>query len=160
MTVKRTVKRAAVRAGRLLSNDDASDRRVVFCYHSVHPSRPHGSTTPELFEQHVLWLQQHCRLTSLDELVRDATARDGEGPWVALTFDDGYEDNHSIALLILLHHGATATFYVTSGSWIESRRSSRGSNDSGAARSRTSCRWTGRRSESSARAGWRSEAMV
>ena len=34
---------------------------------------------------------------------------------MAITFDDGYSDNHDVALPILLRHGLTATFFVSSG---------------------------------------------
>jgi len=34
---------------------------------------------------------------------------------VSITFDDGYRDNHDIALPLLKRHGLTATFYVSSG---------------------------------------------
>lgn len=34
---------------------------------------------------------------------------------VSITFDDGYRDNHDIALPLLKKHGLSATFYVASG---------------------------------------------
>lgn len=34
---------------------------------------------------------------------------------ISITFDDGYRDNHDIALPLLRRHGLTATFYVSSG---------------------------------------------
>jgi len=34
---------------------------------------------------------------------------------VAITFDDGYFDNHAVALPILQRHGLTATFFICSG---------------------------------------------
>lgn len=34
---------------------------------------------------------------------------------VSITFDDGYRDNHDLALPLLKRHGLSATFYVTSG---------------------------------------------
>jgi peptidoglycan/xylan/chitin deacetylase (PgdA/CDA1 family) len=109
--VKRTVKRAALSVGRRLADADLGHRRVVFCYHSVHPNRPYPSTTPSLFEEHIGWLRAHCRVTSLDDLVAEA----GTGPTVAITFDDGYEDNHTYALPILERFGVAATFFVTTG---------------------------------------------
>lgn len=109
--VKRAAKTAALAAGRRMADADVTRRRVVFCYHSVHPDRPYPSTTPALFEAHVAWLNAHARIVSLDELIR---LPDG-GPAVALTFDDGYEDNHAHVLPILSRHGVTATFFVTTG---------------------------------------------
>ena len=115
MRLKRTVKRVAVAAGRLVSRPDPTTRRVVFCYHSVHPSRPFHSTTPEVFERHVQWLKERCHLVSLLDLMSHHAHRRSDKPMVAITFDDGYEDNHSQALPILARHGATATFFITAG---------------------------------------------
>jgi peptidoglycan/xylan/chitin deacetylase (PgdA/CDA1 family) len=114
MRLKRAIKRAALAAGRL-SRPDLSTRRVVFCYHSVHPKRPYASTTPEAFERHVQWLKEHCRLVSLVELVTDPGTNHSGKPVVAITFDDGHGDNHSYALPILAKHGVRATFFITAG---------------------------------------------
>jgi peptidoglycan/xylan/chitin deacetylase (PgdA/CDA1 family) len=115
MPLKRLMKRAALVAGRLSSGRNLSTRRVVFCYHSVHPNRPYPSSKPETFERHVQWLKEHCRVASLVELVTDPRASVSGKPVVAITFDDGHEDNHSIALPILTKHGVTATFFITAG---------------------------------------------
>jgi peptidoglycan/xylan/chitin deacetylase (PgdA/CDA1 family) len=109
------MKRSALAAGRLMSRPDPSTRRVVFCYHSVHPNRPYVSTKPEAFERHVQWLKEHCRLVSLVELVTDPTTSHSGKPVAAITFDDGHEDNHSYALPILAKHGVPATFFITAG---------------------------------------------
>jgi peptidoglycan/xylan/chitin deacetylase (PgdA/CDA1 family) len=34
---------------------------------------------------------------------------------LCITFDDGYEDNHSVALPLLKRHGLTATFFIATG---------------------------------------------
>lgn len=47
----------------------------------------------------------------LDDLAADPLPNDS----VALTFDDGYRDNHDVLLPILERHGATATVYVQTG---------------------------------------------
>ncbi len=115
MRLNRVLKRGAVATGRLLPRPDPASRRIVFCYHSVHPRRRPLSTTPELFERHVEWLNEHCRVTSLLDLVDNAEVPATGSPLAAITFDDGYEDNHSIALPILARHKTTATFFVTAG---------------------------------------------
>jgi peptidoglycan/xylan/chitin deacetylase (PgdA/CDA1 family) len=87
-------------------------RRVVLCYHSVNPSPSYLSLSPELFDEHLEWLQGHCDVVSLSELV---AAGPRSRPQVALTFDDGYSDNHTHAFPLLAARGLTATFFVTAG---------------------------------------------
>jgi peptidoglycan/xylan/chitin deacetylase (PgdA/CDA1 family) len=115
MQLNRAIKRTAVAAGRLMPRPDPSTRRLVFCYHSVHPHRPFISTTPELFERHMQWLSERCRLVSLTDLMSNGNTSHLGKPLAAITFDDGYEDNHSYALPILAKHGVPATFFITAG---------------------------------------------
>ena len=112
---KRVLKRAALAAARVAIRPDPATRRIVFCYHSVHPNRGFASTTPEAFERHVQWLKAHCRVVTLADVVANRNTRTSGTPLVAITFDDGYEDNHSYALPILSKHGVPATFFITAG---------------------------------------------
>lgn len=61
------------------------------------------------------WVNRWFNVLPLDEAAR--RLRDGNLPAraLAITFDDGYDDNHRIALPILRRHGLTATFFVASG---------------------------------------------
>ena len=108
------MKRAAVAVGRLSARADLSQRRVVFCYHSVHPEPRPLCSSPDLFERHIEWLKERCHVTSLADLVSGAGTRTGK-PLVAITFDDGYEDNHSYVLPLLAKHRIPATFFITAG---------------------------------------------
>lgn len=67
------------------------------------------------FDRLCAWTADWFNVLPLDEAVQHL--RDGRLPARALsiTFDDGYEDNHSVALPILQSHGLTATFFVTTG---------------------------------------------
>jgi peptidoglycan/xylan/chitin deacetylase (PgdA/CDA1 family) len=104
---------AEVGARRLLPAPDPRGRRVVLCYHSVDPSPSDLSLTPALFDTHLAWLEEHARVVAFDDLVADP--QDTDGSRVAITFDDGYEDNHTHALPLLAARGMTATFFVTAG---------------------------------------------
>ena len=67
------------------------------------------------FDEMCVWLKHWLNILPLDEAVGrfqngSLPARAG-----AITFDDGYADNHDIALPILQKHGLTATFFVATG---------------------------------------------
>jgi len=61
------------------------------------------------------WLRHWCHVLPLDE----ATKRLADGTLPAraatITFDDGYADNHDVALPILRKHGLNATFFIATG---------------------------------------------
>jgi peptidoglycan/xylan/chitin deacetylase (PgdA/CDA1 family) len=103
---------------RLLSRafpHEPGERVVVFCYHSIHPSIPFRSATPELFSDHLAWLREHSDCVPFSQLLT-ARQRAGDGrPIVSITFDDGYADNHEYALPLLAQHGIHATFFLTAG---------------------------------------------
>lgn len=97
---------------------------VILRYHSVNSDPGWAGdyvqeslvVTPEVFDRQIEFLTARHRVVSVGE-VADALAegRTVGGRSVAITFDDGYEDNYRFALPILTHYGATATFYVTTG---------------------------------------------
>jgi peptidoglycan/xylan/chitin deacetylase (PgdA/CDA1 family) len=98
---------------RVLPPPDRAGRRIVLCYHSVNPAPSYLSLSPARFEAHLAWLAEHSQVVSLEELV--ACPRGSGGPHVAITFDDGYADNHEHALPALRRYGMTASFFVTAG---------------------------------------------
>jgi peptidoglycan/xylan/chitin deacetylase (PgdA/CDA1 family) len=67
------------------------------------------------FDQICGWLRAWFNVVPLDKAV--CGLRDGTLPERAavITFDDGYGDNHDIALPILQRHGLTATFFIATG---------------------------------------------
>lgn len=95
----------------------ARTRIIVLCYHSVHPTNAFASATPRQFDEQMRWLKEHCDVISLREaLDRVAGRRDTPSkPSVAITFDDGYDDNFIHALPVLMQNGIEASFYVTTG---------------------------------------------
>ena len=105
---------AALRVGPLVA-DRFQPRYVILCYHSIHPSRPFRSATPEMFVAHLRWLREYCDVVPLSTLVTQRAAPRNGRPQVAITFDDGHVDNYEFALPLLVEHRMPATFYVTTG---------------------------------------------
>jgi peptidoglycan/xylan/chitin deacetylase (PgdA/CDA1 family) len=64
--------------------------------------------TPELFESHVKTLRSRFEIVTVEELLKSKSKR----PLLALTFDDGYEDNLKIAAPILKKYGLKATLFA------------------------------------------------
>ncbi|MBA3707297.1 MAG: polysaccharide deacetylase family protein [Planctomycetes bacterium] len=88
-------------------------RRVVLCYHSIHPTNRFASASPQAFTEQLTWLRQACDVVPFSRIT--AARADDAKPAVAITFDDGYADNHDVALPILHDLGLGATFFVTAG---------------------------------------------
>lgn len=90
----------------------------VLMYHraleSVDPLQDEVHTTAVL-ERQFATLRRWFKVLPLDEAVEMLQAGRLPARAVCLTFDDGYRDNHDIALPLLQRHGLTATFYITSG---------------------------------------------
>jgi peptidoglycan/xylan/chitin deacetylase (PgdA/CDA1 family) len=70
-------------------------------------------TSPTDLDQHLAFVEEHFDLTSLDELVSHVVkgTKLPKNP-VLVTFDDGYLDNHDVALPILKRHGVEAIFFI------------------------------------------------
>jgi peptidoglycan/xylan/chitin deacetylase (PgdA/CDA1 family) len=115
MRLKRTLKRGIVSVARTMVRPDPSSRRIILTYHSVGGPGPIASTDPMLFRDHLQWLKETCVVVPLLEVVSGGIPSSTDRPIVALTFDDGYEDNHSTALPTLVDLGLTGTFFVTAG---------------------------------------------
>lgn len=98
-----------------LSRSDPRERIVVLTYHSIHSAKSFASASPELFEQHIEWLAGYCDIVSFGGVVGALGDMDRPRPAVAITFDDGYADNHEHALPILQKYGVSATFFLTTG---------------------------------------------
>jgi peptidoglycan/xylan/chitin deacetylase (PgdA/CDA1 family) len=102
----------------LLSPGGAQGRLSILIFHRVNAVRDAlapGEVTTAEFDALCGWLRQWCEVLPLQLAV--AALREGRLPRraVAITFDDGYRDNHDQALPVLRHHGLHATFFVASG---------------------------------------------
>jgi len=90
--------------------------RILY-YHSVHPSAV-DSHKPDLFRKQLLWLKDNGYRSVLIRDVPSLIMKDhnkNARPWVAITFDDGYQDNVQYALPIIAELGFVATFFVVAG---------------------------------------------
>lgn len=97
----------------------ASSGTLILAYHRVAlvEHDPHRlCVAPDRFAEQVEYLQRHVDVVPL-HAVRDG----GSGRRVAVTFDDGYVDNASIAKPVLESMGVPATFFITAG-MINTRR--------------------------------------
>jgi peptidoglycan/xylan/chitin deacetylase (PgdA/CDA1 family) len=87
---------------------------TVVAFHRVHDSdQPEAlSVSVRAFEQHCRFFKEHFRVVPLSDLV--ARLERGLPPRreLAITFDDGYLDNHDTAAPILERLGLPATFFV------------------------------------------------
>ena len=97
---------------------------VILTYHRVLPvnsrarlaEQPGMYVSPETFDLHLTELQRYFELVDLAEWVRHS--RRGESlPQLAcaITFDDGWQDNHDYALPLLIKHRVPATIFLVSG---------------------------------------------
>lgn len=92
---------------------------VVLCYHHVIASderRKAGLTVDEgitvaTFEAQIRFMLRHFDAVSPSEAVLTAPR---PRPRFAVTFDDGYADNHDVAAPVLQRLGVPAAFYVVS----------------------------------------------
>jgi peptidoglycan/xylan/chitin deacetylase (PgdA/CDA1 family) len=89
---------------------------IVLLYHRVAAmSRDPQAlcVSPERFERQMAHLRRETTPIGLAELIRAMASGDAPDRAVAVTFDDGYEDNLEIALPILEAHDVPATFFIT-----------------------------------------------
>jgi len=95
-----------------------ANRLLILIYHRVHP-RPDpmfpGEVDAERFGWQMALLRRYCHPLPLATGVE--SLRQGSLPSraVAVTFDDGYADNATVALPILQKHGISATFFIAAG---------------------------------------------
>lgn len=90
----------------------------ILTYHRVNPDHPRDRLTvhPDAFaEQMAVLASSGRRVVSLPEAQRWLEGAEGGGEPVALTFDDGYQDNLRYAAPVLERLGLPATVYVVTG---------------------------------------------
>lgn len=93
-------------------------RLVILMYHRVHAQpdslRPWDVSGAE-FDWQLSVLKRHFKVLPLLEAFRRMRAGTLPPRAACITFDDGYADNHDVALPLLKRHGLTATFFIATG---------------------------------------------
>lgn len=102
-------------APRLLQRVFASDGIAILMYHAVTtmplPVEDWVFVEERHFQDQMLYLKRHCQVVPLRE-IPDALKARHRRPVVALTFDDGFQNNYSIAYPILQRFGLPATVFL------------------------------------------------
>jgi peptidoglycan/xylan/chitin deacetylase (PgdA/CDA1 family) len=85
-------------------------------YHTI--SKPEAAlpanidVSPNLFERHLQWLsRRRNRVVALSDLITEPAKKS----LIAITFDDGYRDNLTIALPLLEKYNLPATIFAAAG---------------------------------------------
>lgn len=74
-----------------------------------------GDPDSACFDRLCGWLAAWYRVLPLDDAVRRLASGSLPSRALAITFDDGYADNHDLAMPILRRHGLCATFFIATG---------------------------------------------
>lgn len=101
----------------------SDDELVILLYHGVTRTLSHGIENhakkhiPEAdFIDHMRHLKENCTVLSMDDVLALTESNEAyPRRSVAITFDDGFENNYSIAAPVLDDFALPATFYVSSG---------------------------------------------
>ncbi len=101
-----------------MSPAGARARLSVLIFHRVlsepdplFPDEMHGRR----FDAVCGWLASWFNLLPLDQAVAGLKTGTLPARAACITFDDGYADNHAVAMPILQRHGLTATFFIATG---------------------------------------------
>lgn len=102
----------------LLSPAGSRAKLNTFIFHRVLPE-PDPIFPDEIdakrFDEMLSWITQWFNVIPLDEAVERLQKNALPPRAAAITFDDGYEDNYSIAMPLLIKHGISATFFIATG---------------------------------------------
>lgn len=101
----------------------ARHRLRTLTYHRVMPrsawlgsGRPPNTLFTDEFDAQMAYVAKRLRTLNGNELRAALVEGAALQPHsIAITFDDGYENNYTYALPILQHHGLHAVFFVTTG---------------------------------------------
>jgi len=121
MDAKRWLKAAAAKTVGQWVAANAANSVAVICYHSIHPDKSISSATPDLFERHLRWLSENCKVVRFSRILDTFLVAERNRPTVAITFDDGNADNYEHAFPLLQKYEMPSTFFLTAGLLERSR---------------------------------------
>jgi len=102
----------------LLSPAGANARLNVLIFHRVlrepDPLFP-DEVDAARFDEQLGWIKSWFNVLPLDEAARRLAEGSLPARAAALSFDDGYADNHDVALPLLQRHGLPCSFFVATG---------------------------------------------
>lgn len=92
-------------------------RAIIVAFHSVNDEATDSDVncTPDLFREYCEFFDRFFNIVTLAELLNKIRNGKSVSRCLVITFDDGYEDNFSIAAPILDTMSLPATFFVTTG---------------------------------------------
>lgn len=90
--------------------------RILY-YHRVNDDHDpfFHSISTDVFDREMQYVARHYRVVSMSEVL-EHLENDSREMVVAITFDDGYQDNYHNAFPILQRYGLPATIFLTTGS--------------------------------------------
>ena len=105
------------------TSEELNSHLTILLYHGVSNSKSIGIENfsgkhidANEFQRQMLFIKENCNILSLDTIVE---IKNNNEEWpsnsVAVTFDDGFKNNHTTAAPILKKLNIPATFYVCSG---------------------------------------------
>ena len=105
-----------LRALRRRRHERGDFRLFVLEYHDVNAEvEREGTVTGERFRRHLIDVKKRADVESLVGSLEALLAGELRADRAAVTFDDGYQDNHDVAWPVLQQEGASATFFLTTG---------------------------------------------
>ena len=90
----------------------------ILTYHKVNDDLDHffGGVPVKVFARQMETLRSYWNVLPLEELVERLSQNDVPPHAVAITFDDGYQDNYANAFPVLKRYELPATIFLTTGS--------------------------------------------
>lgn len=92
------------------------DRAVILMYHRITDRGDEQGVNRDVFEQQINYIRANMNPVSLNEIAESISLGKPITPkTVAVTFDDGYEDNYTNAYPVLKKYEMPATIFLTAG---------------------------------------------